>query len=296
VLAVMGNLGTAINVSLLRYFRDTNVPNLLAISGAAAVNDPAHFPQTVPLLVQYRTEGKVYALHLLKEKSDAKIAVLYQDDILGRDYRAGFRAGLGDRAATMVVAEAAYQLSDPSVDSQVITLQSSGADTLVLFTTPKFAAQALRKTADLGWKPLRIVDINSATVLKPLGAGISTGVLSSNFEKDALDPTWTDDPDMKAYRVFMRKYVPNVDPDDNGAPLGYGIAFVMIEVLKRCGDDLTREHLLDVVTHLRGFHTPVGLPGTTVDYSPTDYDAQKQFQILRYDGTHFVPVGALIKG
>jgi branched-chain amino acid transport system substrate-binding protein len=125
---------------------------------------------------------------------------------------------------------------------------------------------------------------------------IRTGVISSNFEKDALDPAWADDPDMKSYRAFMKKYVPSVDPDDNGGPLGYGIAFVMVEVLKRCGDDLTREHLLDVVTHLHGLHTPVGLPGTTIDYSPTDYDAQKQFQILRYDGARSVPVGDLVKG
>lgn len=296
VLAVMGNLGTVINVALLHYFRDNDVPNLLAISGAAAVNDPVHFPQTVPLLVQYRTEGKVYAQYLRGTNPNARVAILYQDDLLGRDYRTGFRAGLGDRASRTIVAEASYQLSDPAVDSQIIALQASGADALVLFTTVKFGAQALRKAGALGWKPLRIVNLNTATGLKSLGAPITAGVISSSFEKDPLDPAWADDPDMKRYRAFMREYVPGVDPDDGGGPLGYGVAFVMVEVLKRCGDELTRAHLLDVVTHLHGLQTPVGLPGTTVDYSPTDYDAQKQFRILQYDGARFVPLGKLVKG
>jgi branched-chain amino acid transport system substrate-binding protein len=299
VLAIMGTLGTPTNAATQRYLQEAHVPNLAIISGASRFNDPEHFPWTVPGFASYRTEGKIYGRYLLATDSQAKIAVLYQNDDLGRDYLAGLKEGLGARAETMIVAAASYEVADPTVDSQMVSLRASGADVLVEFTNLKASARAIRKTYDIGWRPLQIVGVTGSAVagaLKPAGLEKSIGIITAFDGKDPSDRQWADDPDMIAYRDFMQKYYPDGDQNNGINFLGYSVGFTIAEMLRRCGDDLTREHLVDIATHIRGLRTPNMLPGTTMNMSPTDYDGFKQFQLFRFDGERYVPFGSLIGG
>lgn len=296
-LAIMGTLGTPPNVATQRYLHEAHVPNLAVISGASRFNDPAHFPWTVPGFPSYRTEAKIYGTYILATKPDAKIAVLYQNDDLGRDYLAGLKEGLGARAEAMIAAAASYEVADPTVDLQMVSLRASGADVLVEFTNLKASAQAIRKAYDLGWRPLQIVGVTGSAVagaLKPAGLEKSIGIITAFNGKDPSDRQWADDPDMIAYRDFMQKYYPDGDQNNGVNFLGYSVGFTIAEMLRRCGDDLTREHLVDIATHIRGLRTPIMLPGTTMSMSSTNYDGFKQFQLFRFDGERYVPFGGLI--
>jgi branched-chain amino acid transport system substrate-binding protein len=298
VLAIMGSLGTATNLAVQRYLNGRKVPQALIATGTSHWNDPEHFPWSVPLLPLYSTEGAAFAKYLLQHKPDAKVAVLYQNDDLGKDYLAGLEAGLGAKAATMIVAKQSYEVTDPSADSQIVALHGSGADTLVDMANAKFTAQTIRKVHDLDWHPLHIItqlSSSPAAVLTPAGLDKSTGLITATFAKAPGDPTWANDPDWVAYVAFMKRHFPESDPNDTSAWSGFSNAHVFAAVLKECGDDLTRENLMRVVTHLHGLHAPNMLPGITIELSPTDYRPIKKMRFERFDGAHWVLFGDLVE-
>ncbi|HYM32860.1 MAG TPA: ABC transporter substrate-binding protein [Candidatus Cybelea sp.] len=296
VLAIMGTLGTPTNAAIEKYLHEAHVPDLNIISGASRFNDPVHFPWAVPTFYSYHSEAKLYAKYILANKPDAKIAVLYQNDDLGGDYLSGLKDGLGARAQKMIVATVSYEVTDPSIDSQVISLKGSGANVLVEFANAKAGAQAIRKAYDIGWRPLQIAGATGAGVaaaLRPAGVEKAVGLISI-IGKDPSDPQWADDPDVKAFRAMLSKYSPSSDPNDSLNLLGYSTASTIAEIIRRCGDELTREHLVEVTIHLRGLHTPSMLPGVTLEMSPTDYDGVKQFQPARFNGERYEPLGKMI--
>jgi branched-chain amino acid transport system substrate-binding protein len=298
VLAIMGSLGTATNMAVQRYLNGKKVPQALIATGTSHWNDPKDFPWTVPMLPLYSTEGAAYAKYLLETKPHAKIAVLYQNDDLGKDYLVGLTDGLGAKAATMIVAKQSYEVTDPSVDSQIVSLQGSGADTFVDIANGKFTAQAIRKVYDLGWRPLHIItqlSSSPATVLKPAGVEKSVGLVTATYAKAPGDPTWAKDPAWVAYLAFMKAHFPEADPNDNYAWSGWSNAHVFAEVLKKCGDDLTRENLMRVVTHLTGVAAPAFLPGVTIELSPTDYRPIRKMHFERFDGANWVLFGGLVE-
>jgi ABC-type branched-subunit amino acid transport system substrate-binding protein len=248
------------------------------------------------MLPSYRTEAQVYAQYLLSEKPSAKIAVLYQDDDLGKDYMAGLRDGLGQHANTMIVAIASYQVTDPTVTSQVATLKDSGADTLILFTTPKFASQAIRGAYDLGWHPLKITDGASSSIagtLKPAGLEKAVGLLVARWFKDPNDPQWKDDPDVRDWVVWMRQYLIDADMSDNFYVTGYSAGQLLVQVLHQCGDDLTRENVLRQARNLH-LELPMLLPGVRVATGPTDYFAIKGMRLARFNGRNWETFGPVM--
>ncbi len=247
VLLTFQIIGTPSNAGVQKYLNHKQVPQLFAATGATRFTDPKNFPGPWATIPTTRPKAGFYAKYILKNYPTAKIAILWQNDDLGRDYLTGMKAGLGDKAASMIVSEASYELADPTIDSQIVKLKSSGADLLFNASTPKFAAQAIKKVADLGWKPIHIVDINATSVgavLVPAGLDNSKGLISTNYGKDPLDPQWKDDEGMKRYMAFMDKYYPDGDKNSNFNTYGYGNAQLMVEVLKRCGDDLTRANVM----------------------------------------------------
>jgi branched-chain amino acid transport system substrate-binding protein len=297
VLAIMGSLGTPTNMAVQRYLNGRKVPQVLIATGTTHWNNPERFPWTVPMLPLYSTEAAAFAKYLLQNKPDAKIAVLYQNDDLGKDYLAGLEAGLGAKAS-MIVAKQSYEVTDASIDSQVVALQGSGADALVDIANGKFTAQAIRKVYDLGWKPLHIItqlSSSPATVLKPAGLDKSVGLITATYAKAPGDPTWAKDPAWVEYVAFMKRHFPDADPNDNYAWSGWSNAHVFAEVLKRCGDELTRENLLNVVTHLSGVAAPAFLPGVTIELSPTDYRPIRKMHFERFDGSSWVLFGDLVE-
>jgi branched-chain amino acid transport system substrate-binding protein len=299
VLGIMGSLGTATNLAVQRYLNSRKVPQVLIATGVSHWNDPKQFPWTVPFLPLYTTYGAAFANYVLQNKPDAKIALLYQNDDYGKDYIAGFKQGLGGRAAKMVVAEQTYEVTDPSIDSQIVQLHGSGADVLIDIANGKFTAQAIRKVYDLDWHPLHFVadqSISPATILKPAGLEKSVGLMTATYAKAPGDPMWADDPEWKEYLTFMARHFAGTDPNDQYAYAGWSTAHVFAAVLQQCGDELTRENLLNVVTHLQGLHAPNMLPGITVDLSPDDYRPFKKVQFERFNGTNWVLIGSLIEG
>jgi branched-chain amino acid transport system substrate-binding protein len=298
VLLTFQIVGTPSNAAVQKYLNQKQVPQLFAATGASRFTDPKNFPWTMGYNPNYQTEARIYAKYILKTYPNAKIGVLWQNDDLGRDYVIGLRAGLGDKAASMIVAEASYELSDPTIDSQIVKLKSSGADLLFDASTPKFAAQAIRKVADLGWKPVHILDINAISVgavLQPAGLDNSKGLITVNYGKDPLDPQWQDDAGMKRFFAFMAKYYPEGDRNSSFNTYGYGNAQLMVEVIRRCGDDLTRTNVMKQATSLSGLKTDVGLPGMSVTTSPTDYRVNKQLQMQRFNGERWELFGPIIE-
>ncbi|MCX7322116.1 MAG: ABC transporter substrate-binding protein [Hyphomicrobiales bacterium] len=284
VLLTFQIIGTPSNAGVQKYLNTKQVPQLFAATGATRFADPKNFPWTMGYNPNYQTEGRIYAKYILKNHPTAKVAILWQNDDLGRDYLTGMKAGLGDKAASMIVSEASYELSDPTIDSQIVKLKSSGADLLFNASTPKFAAQAIKKVADLGWKPIHIVDINATSVgavLVPAGLDNAKGLISTNYGKDPLDPQWKDDAGMKRYLAFMEKYYPDGDKTSNFNTYGYDNAALMVEVLKRCGDDLTRANVMKQASSLSGISLDLHLPGMKITTSPTDYRVNKQLQMQR---------------
>jgi ABC-type branched-subunit amino acid transport system substrate-binding protein len=298
VLLTFQLIGTPSNAAVQKYLNQKKVPQLFAATGASKFTDPKNFPWTLGFNPNYQTEGRIYARYILTNYPNAKIGVLYQNDDLGRDYIAGLKAGLGSKAASMIVAETSYEVSDPTIDSQIVQLKTVGADLVFDASTPKFAAQAIKKIADLGWKPVHILDINATSVgavMKPAGLENSKGVISVNYGKDPLDPTWKDDPGMKRYFAFMAKYYPEGDKDSSFNTYGYSTAQLLVEVLKRCGDELTRENVMKQATSLNGVQLDLSLPGIVGSTSPTDYRVNKQLQMMKFNGERWELFGPIIE-
>jgi len=297
VLLVFGTLGTPSNSAIRRYLNDRRVPQLFAATGAAKWNDPQHFPWTMGGQPDYRTEARIYAQHILHTKPDARVGVLYQDDDFGKDYLAGLREGLGARADAMIVAEASYQVSDPTVDSQIVTLQGAGADVFVNVTTPKFAAQAIRKAWDIGWRPLQYlasVSVSVNSVMRAAGLEKGAGIVSSAYLMTPGDPEWADAPAMRQWRDWMAKYYPEGDATDYLNVYGYVSAQLVEQVLRQAGDELTRENVMRQAASLRRFAPAMMLPGITVATGEDDFAPFESLQLMRFDGKSWVRFGEVI--
>jgi len=298
VLLTFQIIGTPSNAAVQKYLNAKKVPQLFAATGASKFTDPKNFPWTMGYNPNYVVEGRIYGKYILKEHPNARIGVLYQNDDLGKDYLAGIKAGLGDKAATMIVAEASYEVSDPTIDSQILKLKSAGADLLFSASTPKQAAQAIKKVYELGWHPVHIVDINATSVgavMQPAGLDASKGVISVNYGKDPLDPTWKNDPGMRRYFDFMAKYYPEGDKNSNFNIYGYGNAQLLVTVLQMCGDDLTRENVMKQAASLKHVTGDLTLPGMEINTSPTDYRVNKQLQMMKFNGERWELFGPIIE-
>ena len=297
VLFLFSTLGTPTNTAIHSYLNDNKVPQLFVASGADQWNDPTHFPWTMGLIPSYGTEAHIYARYILKNLPDAKIAVLYQNDDFGKDYLNGLRDGLGDRAAKMIVATQSYETTDPTVDSQIVALQGSGADVLLTAAIPKFAAQAIRKVYDTGWKPthfLTSVSNSVGTVMKSAGYEKGVGIISAAFAKDPTDPQWQDTAEYKEWLAFMKKYNASANTADVQSAIGYTYAQTMVAVLKACGDNLTRENVMKQAASLHNVASPMLLPGITLSTSATDFAPIKQMQLEKFDGTTWKLFGEVI--
>ncbi|NBS46236.1 MAG: branched-chain amino acid ABC transporter substrate-binding protein [Betaproteobacteria bacterium] len=294
VLFTMGTLGTPSNTAIHKYMNAKKVPHLFLATGASKWNDPKNFPWTIGFNPNYHSEGKLYAQDILKTRPNAKIAVLFQNDDYGKDYYGGFKEGLGDKAKTMIVAEASYEVTDPTIDSQIVTLKGSGADVFFNITTPKFAAQAIRKVADVGWKPVHYLNQVSASVgsvLKPAGLDKSVGIISMNYVKEPADKKWANDPTMLDYRALLKQYAADVDPDDGNASYGYAVSQLVEHVLKQAGDNLTRENIMKIATTIKALQLPMVLPGVLAETSPTDFALFQTMQLVKFDGTTWQAFG-----
>jgi len=281
-----------------KYLNAKKVPQLFAATGASRFSDPKNSPWTMGFNPNYFVEGRIYGQYILKEHPNAKVGVLYQNDDLGKDYLNGIKAGLGDKAASMIVAEASYEVSDPTIDSQILKIKDSGADLFFSASTPKQAAQAIKKIAELNWHPVQIVDINATSVgavLTPAGLEASKGLISTNYGKDPLDPTWKDDPGMKKYLDFMAKYYPEGDKNSNFNTYGYSTAQLLIQVLQQCGDDLTRENVMKQAASLKDVTGDLALPGMKINTSPTDYRVNKQMQMEKFNGERWELFGPILE-
>lgn len=298
VLLTFQIVGTPSNAAVQKYLNSKKVPQLFAATGASRFTDPKNFPWTMGYNPNYFVEGRIYGQYTLKEHPNAKIGVLYQNDDLGKDYLNGIKAGLGDKAAKMIVTEASYEVSDPTVDSQILKIKDAGADLFFSATTPKQAAQAIKKIAEMGWHPVQIVDINATSVgavMKPAGLEASKGVISVNYGKDPLDPAWKDDPGMKKYFDFMAKYYPDGDKDSSFNTYGYGTAQLLVHVLQQCGDNLTRENVMKQTASLKDVTGDIALPGIKANTSPTDYRVNKQLQMMKFNGERWELFGPILE-
>jgi branched-chain amino acid transport system substrate-binding protein len=298
VFAMFAVLGTASNSAVQKYLNSRKIPQLFVVSGATRWNDPKHFPWTMGYLPSYQAEARIYAKYILKERPDSKIAVLYQNDDLGRDYLKGLHDGLGEKAS-MILLEEPYEVSQPTVGSSIAKLKSTGADIFINFSTPKFAAQAIKKIAELDWKPQQFVSnvsISMENVIRPGGPENAQGIISAAYVKDPTDPKWDSDPGMMAYHQFLTKYLPEMSRADSSAMTGYNIALTMTEVLKRCGDDLTRANLMKQAADLKDFEQGSLLPGITVNTGPDDYAPIEQLQLMRFRGGHWDLFGEVLSG
>ena len=298
VLLTFQIIGTPVNAAVQKYLNAKKVPQLFAATGASRFTDPKNFPWTMGFNPNYFVEGRIYGQYILKEHPNAKIGVLYQNDDLGKDYLNGIKAGLGDKAAKMIVTEASYEVSDPTVDSQILKIKDAGADLFFSASTPKQAAQAIKKIAEMGWHPVQIVDINATSVgavLKPAGLDAAKGLISVNYGKEPLDPTWKDDAGLKKYFDFMAKYYPDGDKDSNFNTYGYSTAQLLVHVLKQCGDNLTRENVMKQAASVKDFATDTALPGIKVNTSPTDYRVNKQLQMMKFNGERWELFGPILE-
>ncbi len=299
VLLMLNPLGTPTNSAIRQYLNQKKVPQLFAATGASKWDDPKHYPWTIGWQPSYLSEGYAYAAYILANKPDGKIGVLYQNDDFGKDYLHGVREGLGDKAKAMLVDEASYETTDPTVDSQIIGMKSKGVDVFVNCAIPKFAAQSIKKAVELEWKPLHILSSigNSVAVtLKPAGLENSKDIVSDFYLKDPTDPQWKDDQGYKDWLAFMDKYYPEGDKSDVGNVVGPAFAQTFVQVLKQCGDDLTRENIMKEAANLHDFRVPMLLPGITINTSPTDFAPIKQIQMARFDGQRWQLFGPVMTG
>ena len=296
VLLVFGPLGTPSNTAIQKYMNAKKVPQLFVATGATKWNDPKGNPWTMGWQPNYQTDTTVYAKHILKTRPNAKIGVLYQNDDYGKDYLKGLKDGLADKVK-MIVAEVSFEVTDPTIDSQIVQLQGSGADVFINITTPKFAAMAIRKAHDIGWKPVQYLNNVSASVgsvLTPAGLEKSVGIISSNYGKDPTDPQWANDPGMNEWRAFMAKYFPDGNLTDSSNVYGYSVARTLVQVLKQCGDNLTRENVMKQMTSIKDLQLPMMLPGIKWNTRPDDYYLIESAQLARFDGKEWVRFGKII--
>jgi len=287
VLLIFGPLGTPSNTAIQRYMNAKKVPQLFVQTGATKWNDPHNFPWTIGWQPNYQSEARIYARYILREKPNARIAVLYQNDDYGKDYLKGLKEGLGDRAASMIVGEDAYDLSETTIDSHVVKMKSLNADVFVDITGPKFAAQAIRKANEIGWKPLHFLNIVSTSigaVIKPAGFENAQGIISVAYLMDPLDPQWKNDPGMRAFDEFLAKDFPEGNRADSLVVSGFNVAQTLVQVLKQCGDNLTRENVMKQAANLKDFRTTNLLPGITINTGPIDFAPIKQVQLRRFTG------------
>src|SRR5262245_44377314 len=299
VAIIFSSLGTATNTAIQRYLNSNKVPQLYIASGASKFGNYKEFPWTIGgIQGTFRAEARIYARQILKEKPNAKIAMLYQNDDFGRDYVAGVKDVLGDKYAE-TVKEATYEFTDATIDSQVVSLQASGADALILIATPKFAAQAIRKVYDVGWKPMFYitnVSIWISTVLEPAGVDKAVGLMSSVYVKDPADPGWDNDPDMKEWKAWMAKYMPEADARDQNYVNSYNSAMAIVQALKQAGNDLSRENIMKQAANIKDLQLPMMLPGIKMNTSPTDYFPIENMQMMRWNSKQWVRFGDLLSG
>jgi branched-chain amino acid transport system substrate-binding protein len=299
VLLIFQSLGTPSNTAIQKYMNAKKVPQLFVATGATKWGDPKHFPWTMGWQPSYQAEGQIYAKYLLKEKPNAKIGILYQNDDYGKDYVKGMKDGLGAKAASMIVSEQPYETSDPTVDSQIVNLKASGADVFFNVTTPKFAAQAIKKSAEIGWKPLHLLNNVSQSiggVLKPAGLENSKGILSTYYLKDANDPAVKNDAGYKDWLAFMDKYFPEGDKSSSFTVYGYTVAQTLAQVLKQCGDNLTRENVMKQAASLKDLEFGMLLPGIKINTSATDFYPIQQMQMQRFTGERWELIGPVMEG
>jgi branched-chain amino acid transport system substrate-binding protein len=293
---LFNTLGTPPNLAIRPYCNEHKIPQLFVATGAATFSDPKQYFWTMGWQPNYQTEASIFAKHILKTKPDAKIAALYQNDDFGKDYLVGLKEGLGADHAKMVIKEASYEVSEPTVDSQIVSLQGSGADVFLIAATPKFAAQAIRKAYDIGWNPVRyMTDVSQsiATVMKPAGLDKSKGVITAVYGKDPTDARWKDDSGFKEYSAFIEKYMSPKDLIDANAVYGFGAAATMIQVLKQCGNDLSRESVMKQAANLKNLELPMLLPGIKINTSPDDYRPISQEALATFNGENWEQFGGL---
>jgi branched-chain amino acid transport system substrate-binding protein len=298
VLLMFNTLGTPPNVAIHAYLNDNKVPQLFPATGANQWNDPKHFPWTMGWFPNYGIEARIYAAYILKNLPNAKVAVLYQNDDFGKDYLNGLKSGLGDKA-NMIVATQSYETTDPTVDSQVVALQASGADTLLTAAIPKFAAQTIRKVYDIGWKPTHLLSSVSnsvGTALKPAGLEKAVGIISATYYRDPTDPQWKDTPEYKEWLAFMNNHGLSGSLTDSQAVVGYSYAQTMVAVLKMAGDNLTRENIMKQAASMHNLPLPMLLPGITLNTSADDFQPMKQMQLEKFDGTTWKLFGEILSG
>jgi len=299
VLLVFQPLGTPSNTAIQKYMNSKKVPQLFVATGATKWGDPKGNPWTMGWQPTYQAEGQIYAKYIMKNHPNAKIGILFQNDDYGKDYVKGLKDGLGDKAKTMIVSELPYEPADPTVDSQIVSLKGSGADVFFNVTTPKFAAQAIKKAAEIGWKPVHLLNNVSnsvGSVLKPAGLEASKDVLSTGYLKDPTDPTWNDDAGKKEWLAFMEKYFPDGDKTSSFTVYGYTVAQTLHQTLKQAGDDLTRANVMKQAASLKGLKLPMLLPGIEINTSPTDFYPIEQMQMQKFTGERWELFGPVISG
>ncbi len=295
VLVVFNPLGTPSNSAIHKYMNGKKVPQLFVATGATKWGDPKNFPWTMGWQPTYQAEGRIYAAHLLETKPNAKVAILYQNDDYGKDYLKGFEDGLGDKGKTMIVSKLTYEVTDPTVDSQLLSLKASGADAFFNITTPKFAAMVIKKNAEIGWKPqhyLNNVSASVSAVMTPAGLENGVGVITSAYAKDPTDPQWDNDPAKKDWVEFMKKYNPSVNLGDANGVYGYSVAQTLVAMLKQCGDNLTRENVMKQSASL-DLILPMLLPGVNIKTGPDDFYPIEREQLAKFDGKTFVRFGKI---
>jgi ABC-type branched-subunit amino acid transport system substrate-binding protein len=297
VLLIFNSLGTANNAAIQKYMNARKVPQLFVATGATRWNDPLNFPWTMGYQLNYQSEDRVYAKYILKEKPNARIAVLYQNDDYGKDYLRGLKDGLGDKAASFIVSEDAYDISEPTIDSHIVKMKSVKADVFVDIAGPKFAAQAIRKAAEIGWRPLHFLNTVSTSigaVIRPAGPENAQGIISVAAVMDPLDPQWKDDPGMKAFDEFLAKDYPEGDRADLNVLNGFNVAQTLVHVLMQCGDNLTRANVMRQAANLKDFKTTNLLPGITINTSPNDFAPIEQMQLKRFKGERWEMFGPIL--
>jgi branched-chain amino acid transport system substrate-binding protein len=298
VAALFQTLGTPTNTAIHKYVNSQKIPHLFVATGATKWNDPKNFPWTMGWQPNYQTEGRTYASYILKNLPDAKIGILYQNDDYGKDYRKGLLDGLGDAAKKLVVLEQTYEVTDPTIDSQIVNLKNSGANVFFNVTIPKFAVQAIKKAHDIGWQPthfLNNVSSSLGTVLKPAGLEASKGLITALYMKEVTDPQWKNDKGFQDWVAWMKKYYPEGALDDQSNAFGYTVAQIMVQVLKQCGNDLSRENIMKQAANLKNVELPLLLPGIKVNTSPTDHAPIEQEQLAKFDGERWVLFGELVE-
>ncbi|RXH31867.1 ABC transporter substrate-binding protein [Bradyrhizobium zhanjiangense] len=296
VLLIFGSLGTSTNSAIRKYMNEKKVPQLFVASGASKWNDPKQYPWTMGWQPSYVSEARIYAKYIMKEKPDGKIGVLYQNDDFGKDYLNGLRDGLGSRAS-MIVLEEAYDTSEPAIDEHVVKLKAAGADIFISITSPKFAAQGIKKAAEINWHPMHIISNVSASVggvIEPAGLEISQGILSASYTKDGSDPQWNVDDGMKKFYNFLAQYAPKANKLDAGVVFGYAAAQTMVKVLQMCGDDLTRENVMKQAASLKDFEPDTLLPGIKINTAPDNFAPIEQLQMMRFKGKKWELFGDII--